>query len=100
MQLGAGSPKCATVDDGSQTALADRSNKVTLSGILAFANVLFVGSGCGRCNVVALAKFARVVANFVRKDTKPPQKPKANVDISPTCESEIALGEPDLNSCM
>ena len=41
-----------------------------------------------------LAKFARVVANFARKDTNPPQKSKANVEISPICESEIELGKP------
>ena len=44
-----------------------------------------------------LAKFAGVVANFARKDTKPPQNPKANVGICPTCESEIELEKGVLN---
>ena len=97
-QLGASSSKCATMDDGSQTAIAVRSNKIRLSGILEFANFPFVGSGCGRCSVANLAKFARVVANFARKDTNPPQKSKANVEISPICESEIELEKPVVNS--
>ena len=45
-----------------------------------------------------LAKFAGVVANFARKDTKPPQNPKANVGISPTCESKIELEKGVVNS--
>ena len=98
MQLGAGSSKCATMDDGSQTAIAVRSNKITISGILKFANFPFVGTGCGKCSGANLAKFARVVANFARKDTNPSQKSKANVEISPICESEIELGKPVVNS--
>ena len=98
LQLGAGSSKCATMDDGSQTAIAVRSNKITLSGILEFANFHFVGSGCGRCSVASLAKFARVVAKFARKYTNLPQKSKANVEISPICESEIELGKPGVKA--
>ena len=79
-------------------AVAGRSNKIFLSGIMAFAKFQHVGAGCERCILANLAKFARVVANFARKATKPSQKLKANVEISPTCESEIELEKGVLNS--
>ncbi len=78
--------------------MAGRPNKISLSGILASAKFQCVGAGCERYNLADLAKFAGVFANFARKATKPPQKLKANVGISPTCESEIDLDEPVLNS--
>ena len=48
--------------------------------------------------MLAVANFARVVANFARKDTKLPQKLEANVAIVPTLQNEIDVGEPVVNS--
>ena len=45
-----------------------------------------------------LANFARVVANFARKAIKLSQKLKAIVEKCPTCQSEIDLEEPVVNS--
>ena len=80
-----------------QVASQAVANRKILFGIQNCANFRFVGTGCGKCSVANLAKFARVVAKFARKYTNPPQKSKANVEISPICESEIELGKPGVN---
>ena len=48
--------------------------------------------------MASLAKFARVVAKFARKYINLPQKSKANVEISPICESEIELDKPGVKA--
>ena len=80
-----------------QVASRTVANRKTIFGIQYLINLQCVGAGCGRYNFANLAKFAGVVANFARNDTKPPQNPKANVGISPTCESEIELEKRVLN---
>ena len=83
-----------------EVVLDGPANEYTLSGKQAFAVFLSAGTGCPRCRKPILANFARVLANFARKAIKPSQKPKADVAISPTSQSEIDLGEPVLNSRM
>ena len=81
-----------------QVASQTVANRKILFGIQNCANFRFVGTGCGKSSVANLAKFARVVAKFARKDANLPQKSKANVEISPICESEIELEKPLVNS--